>query len=208
MIAETYGKRTPSLQWCLDIMLAVYSSWLVVFALESRPPYAWSASGRYLYLWHPHAISLGRTDFLLYYLEVLALPALLILICLRIMDAFSSIRALLPIAGGAIAATGLPLMCLFVGSPLVALSVAELIVVSSCFLLWAYGKWPLSNSLSVFFLGLHFAFWFWIAVDASGRVVRPWLRWGIWDFLLIVFPILGFSYNLTLSSYLRRTANT
>lgn len=189
----------------LELLFAIYCSFLFAFAAESRPPYAWSAGGRYIYLWHPHAISLTRTDFLLFYAEILLIPALAIFAGLKLISRFFSVRELLRSICGLIGVFGFPIACLYASGRPYFLAVFELAIAVVCFFLWAYRKWPRSVSLNLLLLALHYGFWLSLSAANIGLVARPLVQWGIWDYTLVLLPALGF-VNTLLWAYVRRRA--
>ena len=204
-MTQTSEGRTRCLLSSLGLIFAVYSSLLFAFAVESRPPYSWSAQGRYLYFWHPHAVSLSRTDFIFFYGELLLIPAFAIFVCLKLIGRRPLARPVLRTIWGIVAVSGLPVACLYAGGRPFFFAVIELAIAASCFLLWAYRKWPVSAPLSVFLLILHYAFWFLFSVVRTGLVIRPWARWGVWDYMLVVFPALGFAYSLVWAVHFRQS---
>jgi hypothetical protein len=190
----------------VDLVFVIYLSFLIAFAVEGRPPYSWiSVRGRYLYFWHPHAISLGSSDFMLFYAEILLLPAILIFACFRLIKRSSKAAALLLTLQGVVAFAGFPLVCLYLGPFYFA--VVELALAVGCALLWAYQKWPVSAPINGFLLCLHYAFWFFFGVTEFGLVIRPWAWWGLWDYMLFVLPTLGFFYGLAWASHFRRSSD-
>lgn len=82
-----------------QLIFAVYSSCLLVFMYESRPPHVWDAPRRYLYFWRPRAVSLSERDFILFYAELFLIPAVVIFVCLRSSERLSLTTLLLRIGG-------------------------------------------------------------------------------------------------------------
>jgi len=183
-----------------EVFLSMYSSFLFVWSKESRP-FAWST--RYLYFWHPHAVSLSRIDFLVFYLELFLFLAVAIFLCLRLFRRFSLARVLLRAIAGVVAIAGFPAVCVYrQGLPLFFFDV-EFVLAAVCFLLWADRKWPVPAPLSVFLLILHYAFW---SFFGAGIHLAGWRwTWGIWDYAWFVYPALGFTYTLVWAAYFRHS---
>ncbi|MGA2387666.1 MAG: hypothetical protein ABSF97_01820 [Candidatus Sulfotelmatobacter sp.] len=188
----------------LNLVLAFYCSLLLVFLEGGRPPFGVGPKLRYLYLWHPHAISLQTSDFVLFYAELLLIPAVAFFVCLELVRRRFSAR-ILTWVGGTMVIGGFPLACLYgVGSPWFA--IVELLIASCCFILWLYGKWHLSEAVSAFLLFIHYAFWFCL----SGLIMRivPTTRvweWGkVWDYVMFGCPVVGLFFSLLWAWYFRR----
>jgi len=203
----TGGDNTRHLPLGFELIFACYLSFLLVF-LEEWRPYSWSLHRRYLYFWHPHAASLGNTDFELFYAGLFLIPAFAIFICLRLTRRFPVTRLLLPL-GGLVAVAGFPLACMYsIGHPFFA--IVELAVAATCFLLWMYRKWPVSVPLNGFLLIVHNAFWF-LFSGAPARIpprVGPW-EWGsVPAYMGFVCPALSLFFSLAWAVFFRRAEAT
>ena len=192
-------------RWLHELLLSIYCSFLFAWTMESLSP---PVPTRYLYFWHPHAVSLGRVDFLLFYFELFLILAGAIFFCLKLIRRFSFTRFLLRIIAGAIALAGFPLVCVYrqgrQGLPSLFLDV-EFALAAVCFLLWAYRRWPLSAALSVVLLILHYTLW-----SLFGRApdVTQLGSWNVWDHAWLVFPALGLAYTLVWAGYFRHSGPT
>lgn len=191
------------LRLSFELLSAFYSSVLLAFVAGTKPFYA-SSLRRYLYLWHPHAVSLRESDFILFFAEFFLIPAVVVFLCLRLMRRFSMTRILLRL-GGAIAIAGFPLACMYsIGYPFFA--VLELTIATVCFLLWAYRKWPLSATLNALLMIVNYAFWFLF----SGVIARVppstgvWDWWSVWTYIGFLCPLVGIVYSLVWAVYFRR----
>ena len=183
-----------------DVSFSIYCSFLFVWARESRP-FAWPT--RYLYFWHPHAVSLSRIDFLVFYSELFLILAFAVFSCLRLIRRFSLAQVLLRAIAGAMAIVGFPLVCVYrQGLPFFLFDV-EFLLAAVCFLLWANRNWRVPASLSVSLLALHYAFW---SFFGAGFHLVSW-RWTfeIWDYAWLVSPALALSYTLVWATYFRHS---
>ncbi len=187
----------------LEVMFAIYFSFLLVWIQECKPPYAWSIKPHYFFFLHPNfRVVMGEPR--LFYAKILLIPAVAIFICLRVIERFSLVRVLLlRTIGGALAVAGWPLVCLYDRGRIFA--GIELAIAAFCFLLWAYRKWPVSSPLNVFLLTLHYAFW----SAYSGLLPKiggvPVVWWHDWDYLMFVYPVLGLFFSLAWAVYFRAT---
>lgn len=129
-IVATTSKHPP---WLYELWFAIYCSFLFVWAEQLRP-FAWPT--RYLYSWHPQAVSLRRTDFLLFYLDLFLILAVAIFVGLRLVSRFSLTQALLRPVGGVLAVAGLPLVCLYRETSHSFFADLDLAIAAVCFLLW------------------------------------------------------------------------
>jgi hypothetical protein len=206
-MSKTSNKIGGRLRLSVELMFSIYLSLLIAFAVESRPPYAWTARGRYLYFWHRHAIALSWSDFILFYLEILLLPAISIFICVRLIERFVKSRAVLPTLWGVVAGTGLPLVYLISGGASSYFATVEPAAVAIGFILWANRKWPVSPPMTVFLLSLHYAFWCLYGIAKFDFVIRPWAWWGEWDYIALVLPTLGLAYTLVWACDFRRSGH-
>jgi hypothetical protein len=206
VVGNTFDQR---IRLSFDLLFALYTSALLVFLYESRPPYAWSPPTRYLYLWRPHAVSLRETDFVFFYLEVFLIPAVLIFVCVRLVERFSLTRPLLFI-GGAVAIVGLPLVCMYGADRSPSFIILEPIVAVTVFLFWVRRRWPSSTAVGVLLLIIHHVFWFFFCVSVLGmaRVDQPLASWGLWEYMVFVCPALGFSCCLLWAIYFRKMQAT
>src|ERR1700738_2648562 len=162
--------------WLYELSLSIYSSLLFVW-FEASKPFAWPT--RYLYFWHPHAVSLSRIDFFLFYLEVFIGLAAVIFVGFRFIRLFSLARAVLRAIGGALALVGFPLVCL--GRENTLLFIVALAVAGFCFLLWARRKWLISTPLSIVLLVVYYALCSFFGGGAS-LMNKPAADWAIWDY--------------------------
>jgi hypothetical protein len=202
-MTTTVAGNPEYVPWLHELLFSIYCSFLFVWGKESRP-FAWPT--RYLYFWHPHAVSLGRVDFLLFYLELFMILTAAIFLCLRLTRRFSLTQVLLRPIAGAIALTGFPLVCLYRQNRLSFFLGVELALTAVCFLLWMYRRWPVSAPLNVVLLILHYALWS-LFSGAAHVASSPW-AWGIWDYAWFVYPALGLAYTLVWAAYFRHSGST
>ena len=175
----------------LDVMLAGYASFLAVFAVVSKPPYAWTLPTRYLYMWTPHAVSLGRVNFLLTYSVFFVIPFAVVFISLRVVEHFRGTLTGIRVITGLIAVAGFPLVCLRAApTPAVLIEVGISMFV---LIMWAQERWPVSDRLNIVLLVFHHAFWLLFCVSLLGLATRPIT---LWSELVFVYPTLGLFYSL------------
>lgn len=182
-----------------DLSLSIYTSLLFVWFEESKP-FAWPT--RYLYFWHPHAVGLRRSDFLLFYLEAFLIVAAVIFLVLRLLRFFSSTKLVPRAVGGVVALGGFPSVCLNRKNTLPL--VGALLIAGVCFLLWARRKWVVSTPLTIVLLVLYFAFCSFVG-GGIPLESRPIGGWRIWDYSWLAFPALGFAYTLLWAKYFRQS---
>jgi hypothetical protein len=188
-----------------ELLFSAYFSLLFVGMEESRP-FAWTTRGRFLYFWHPHAVGLRLTDFLLFYLELFLIPAVAMFLCLLVMRRFSFTRALLRRIGGILAVAGFPLVCMYSRGTDVLLLEVSLPMSAICFVLWVYGKWPVSTPVNICLLVLYYT----LCVLFSGGPHSSnwgWAR-GIWEYLYFVYPTVGFCYTIVWAAYFRQSESS
>lgn len=189
---------TARRQWLYDLLSSVYASLLFIWFEESRP-FAWPT--RYLYFWHPHATSLRRVDFLLFYLEVFLILAFLFLLGLRLIRFFSFSRPMLPVASGFVALAGYPVVSLYRSNWF--LLVVVLLLAGVCCVLWKRRLWPKSAFtvivLLIFYYGICSFFGGGIPIDS-----RPEGEWGPWDYAWLTYPAIAVAYSLVWGNYFRR----
>lgn len=185
-------KTTSSLK--LDVMSAGYASFLTAFAAVCKPPYAWTLPTRYLYVWTPHAVSIGRVNFVLTYAVLFLIPAAVVLVSLRVAEHFRMTFTGVRILTGFIALAGFPLVCLYALPRTFALSELGISVVA--LILWAQERWPVSDGLNIVLLVSHHSFWLLFCVSLLGRATRPIALWSEWDYLVFVYPTFGLFYSL------------
>jgi len=178
----------------LDVMFAGYASFLTAFAVVSRPPYAWTLPTRYLYIWTPHAVSLGRVNFLLTYAVLFVIPLAVAFISVRVVEHLRSTLTGIRVITGLFAVAGFPLVCLLAApKPAVLIEVGVSMFV---LIMWAQGRWPVSDGLNIVLLVFHQAFWLLFCVSVLGRAGGPIALWSEWDYLVFVFPTLGLLYSV------------
>lgn len=204
-------QRNPGhLERIHEFLFSVYFSLLFTWVEESRPfrgtirgryTLPWSAQGRFIRFWHPHAVALSRTDFLLFSLELLLIPAGGMFICLLVIRRLSLTRVLLLPLGGLLAVAGMPLVNLYHLNPRLAFFDVALALSAICFALWARRKWPLSIPVSIFLLVLYYVvcFLFGGGLDAFNWAER------IWEYLWLLYPVVGFCYTLVWAAYFRQS---
>ena len=198
-MANIFSLNSRYMRWLHDALLSSYCSLLFVSIEESRP-FAWSTKGSAVYFWHPHAVSLSRSDLFLFYIELFLIPSLAILAALQLIRLVSLSGTILRVIGGLIAVVGFPLVCLYRnGPPLLFLEVA-LVIAALSFVLWTYGKWPLSVPLNVTLLILYYSLWSFFGGGAR-LTNRPTAEWGVWDYAWFVYPLLGFAYTVGWATY-------
>jgi hypothetical protein len=202
-MSETIGRNPDYVRWSHELLFSIYCSFLFVWAEESRP-FAWPTA--YLYFWHPHAVALGRIDFLLFYSEVFLILASVLFLSLRLIRRFAFSRILLRTIAGAVAVAGFPLVCQYRQNQRLFLLDIELILAAVSFLLWVYRKWPVPAPLNVVLLIVHYSLWSFLSGEA--RIV-DW-RWpsGILDYAWLAYSALGLAYTLVWAAYLRHSAST
>jgi hypothetical protein len=105
---------------------------------------------------------------------------------------------------GAVAIAGLPVAYLYASGRPFPFALVELATAAGIAIFWARHQWPISAPLNLLLLGFHYAFWLAFSVVKIGLVIRPWDRWGVWDYVVLVLPILGFLYSLAWATYFRR----
>ena len=191
---------SPRYSWRLDLLLSVYVALLFAWIEESRP-LAWSHSGHYLYYWHPQAVALTRSDFTLFYGELLLIPTLVIFLLLRLLNSVPFTRAVHGMSWAIIVIAGFPLAWLFFGHRQALLGL-ELIVATVCFALWAYGRWPLSSYLSIALLAVHYLYWSFPFLTSTS-VIPPSRTWDIQNYLWSAIPVIGFCCTLLWTRRLR-----
>jgi hypothetical protein len=178
----------------LDVMFAGYASFLAMFAVVSTPPYAWTLPTRYFYNWTHHAVSLGRVNFLLTYAVFFVIPFAVVFISVRVVEHVRGTVTGVRVITGLFAVAGFPLVCLRAApTPAVIIEVGISIFV---LILWAQGRWPVSDGLSIVLLVFHQAFWLLFCVSLLGRATGPVALWSEWDYLVFVYPTLGLFYFL------------
>ncbi len=209
---QTGHRTTGYLERIHEFLFSAYFSLLFAWAEETRPfrgsiqgrySIPWSMQGRFIRFWHPHAVALGPTDFLMFYLELFLVPAAVMFLCLVVIRRFSLTRFLLRPLGGLLAVVGLPLVNLYhLDRRLVLLEFALALSVI-CFVLWACQKWPLSTPVSIFLLIVYYVV---CSLFGGGPGSFNW-GWahGIWEYLWLVYPVLGFCYTLVWAAYFRQS---
>jgi hypothetical protein len=183
---ETMSLRHNHLRSWYELLFSVYLSLLFVWIEESRP-FAWSTRGRYLYFWHPHAVSLRASDIWLFYLALFLIPVAAVFLFLLLIRRLSFSQVLLRNFGGALAVAGFPLACLYRPGPRLLFLYVELAIAAVCFILWVLRRWPVSTPAGVFLLILHYALWGFFG--GGGARLTNW-RWagGIWEYAWFVYP--------------------
>ena len=193
-MSQTADRKQPYLRWH-EVLFSIYCSFVFVLLEESRP-YAWSTRLRYYYFWHPHAVALRGIDIDLFYLELFLIPAVAFFVGLRLLSRFSFLQVFLRTASGAIALAAFPLIPLYrATSPLLVL-VFTFAIATACSLLWIYGKWPVSTSLTIVLLILYYGLFMVLGLDPR----TGWLR-EAW----LICSALGFAYTLVWGKYFRET---
>ena len=187
----------------LEAIFAAYTSLLIGFAVVCRPPYAWTLSPRYYYIWHPHAIALGTSDFLLTHLTLFLVPALGIFLAINVLGLFLSAWRGVLLLMMLVAVIGFPIVCLYAQWKTDAL--AELAFVILTLILWVQRKWRFPSTANVGLLLVHFVFWFLFCVPLLGLEIGR-ERWQTWDYLLFLYPALGFACAL-ISARLYKTSS-
>jgi hypothetical protein len=188
------GNSHSTIGFGANLMLACYLSLLFVYVAGTRPLPGLNFQ-RYIRFWHPHAVSLSQTDFVAFYAELFVIPALVFFLCLKLINRLSLTR-LLPAIGGTVAICGFPVACLY-GVRVGLLALMELATAVVCFLLWVYGKWPLSTWLNVSLLIIHYVFWLFFA-GAIERILstnRQW-DWGTpMEYTALLCAIFGLLFS-------------
>lgn len=203
-MGQTIYRNLKYLERIHEVLFSAYFSLLFLWAEESRP-FPWSVQGRYIRFWHPHAVSLGLIDFLLFYLALFLIPAAGMFVCLLVIKRLSLTHVLLRPVGGLLAIAGLPLVNFSLSRrypTLVPLAVA-LMLPAICFVLWAYRKWPVSNPVTVFLLVMYYVV---CSLFGGGPDSVNW-RWaeGIWEYLWFVYPTAGLCYTLVWAAYFKQS---
>ena len=196
---QSTSKRPVPMTLMHEFLLSAYCSYLFAWAEESRP-FAWGSRGAILYFWHPHAVSLGRNDFLFFYLELFLIPAAAIFIFLGLISLSSFGKRVLRVLEGTVALAGFPLVCEIRLHSISPLFGTELALATICLFLWAYRKWLVSTTLNIVLLCIHFAMW-----SAAGVEFVNWNRPSFWDYAWLMLPVIGFSYSLVWARYYRQT---
>jgi len=189
---ENTSSRKPPIY--LDVMFAGYVSFLAAFAVVSKPPYAWTLPTRYLYMWTPHAASLGRVNFLLTYAVLFIVPVAVVFILARVVGQFGGTLAGIRVITGLIAVAGFPLDCLR-AAPILAVLI-EVGISMFVLMLWAQERWPVSDGLNIVLLVSHHVFWLLFCISVLGRATGPIALWSEWDYLVFLYPTLGLFYSL------------
>lgn len=188
------------MRWRLhDVLFAIYGSLLFVWFEESKP-FAWPM--RYLYFWHPHAVSLSRSDFVIFDAEVFLILAVATLLVLNLIRLLPFAEISLRLVGGVVALAGFPLVCLYRENVLLLLS--ALIAAGVCFLLWARRKWLGSTPVAVVLLILYYAFSSFFGGGAPLEA-RPTDGWRLSDYTWLLYPAIGFCYTLLWAANFRKT---
>lgn len=186
------NKLRPPLH--LDAMFAAYASLLIAFAVVCKPPYAWDLPHRYFYMWHPKSPSISLDGFLLTYVVFFLIPAIAVFVSVVAVEHFRSTLKALRVFTGFIAVAGFPLVCLY-ALPRI-FGACELLVSICVLILWTRERWPVSDGFNVVLLILHFAFWLSFCVSLLGLALRQTSSWGLWDYLVFVYPTVGLAYSL------------
>jgi hypothetical protein len=205
--------RHHLLPWRLELLLSIYCSCLFGWVEESRG-FALSTQGRYLYLWNPNAVRLGRSDIAIFYIELVFVPAAVVLVFLRFARLSPCTQVLGRAFAGAVAVAGFPLACLFCfyrehlhlfpGS-------AELATAMIGFFLWVRHRWLVWAPIRLLLLILHYVFWSlaFFSFFSGGLGIRYLSgHWGIWEYALFLVPTLGFCYSVAWAVFFRQIEET
>lgn len=202
----TVGRQPEVLRWIHDLCLSIYCGLLFGW-LEELRPYAWSGQGRFLYFWHPHAVRLTESDFVLFYMELFLIPAAATFVVLLLIRRIPYADALLGTVGFVVALAGIPFACLyrheFGQATRLFVQLALVIAVAVCLLLWAYRKLRISGRLALVLLSMYYVLVGFFGGGADLIFAPPRWGWGIWDYARIVYPALGFCYTLIWAAYFR-----
>jgi hypothetical protein len=66
-----------------EALFSIFFASLFVYTQASRP-FPWPT--RYLYFWHPHSVSVQRSDFLLFYSVIFAASAVGVFLCIKLAE--------------------------------------------------------------------------------------------------------------------------
>lgn len=192
------GPKPPILA---DLMFGGYASFLFAFAAVCKPPYAWTLPTRYLYVWTPQAVGLGRVNFLLTYTVLFLIPAAVFFVSVRVAEQFRMTLAGAYHLTGLTAVAGFPLVCSYALPRTFAL--AELGISVGVLIAWTRKRWPLSNEWNAALLVLHHAFWLLFCFSLLGLAARPMALWSEWDYLAFIYPSVGLLYSILWARYFK-----
>ncbi len=183
-----------------EVFLSLYCSFLIAWVEESSP-FAVDLRVRILFFWHPRSFPLPTTDYVLFALELILIPAAVIFAGSRLLGFFPFGRTLLHLMGGIVGVAGFPLAVIVscFGNAYLRLPVSELPIAALCFFLWMYRKWPLSAPLNVLLVVFHFAVW-----SFAGSNYGNWFA-AMWRHGLFVVPALGLCYTVLWAAYFRQS---
>jgi len=199
---ESTHSTKPSVY--VDLMFAAYASFLIAFAVVCKPPFTWTLQTRYFYMWTPHAVGLSRVNFLLTYAALFLIPAAVLFISIRLVEHFPVTLKGIRVVTGFLAVAGFPLACLYALPR--AFALIELGLSAVLWIAWILRTSPVSDRLNIALLAFHHAFWLLFAVSLLGRATRPIALWGGWDYLVFVYPTIGFLYTLIWGRGFKRAA--
>ncbi len=157
---------------------------------------AYAGQTRYFYLWHPNAVSLSRFDISAQYVEVFAVPAILVFILLRLGSEHRLSHYVLRVGGGILVVFGFPILCIY-GSYYpyrrnipVTILVMELCAttVYAAFCLWFRHK--LSLWLFAALIVSHHLLWWMLTAHFFSS------QWSQSDYVRCATATLGITYSL------------
>ncbi len=194
--------RLDAIDFTYELALSIYFSSLLAGVIQVART-IWRIHMAILFFWDPRARDLPRIDYVLFYLEIYIIPAIIIFGLLQLAKRFPHRDVFLSVLGGIMAIGGLPLAIILAIShdPLAIAPYSELIVAGVCFLLWVYGKWPLSSGTNVLLLALHLSIW---SLAGAGLTLSYGREWSFWRYARLIYPALGLGYTLLWARYIRQ----
>jgi hypothetical protein len=155
------AKRRPAAErmyWLTMVLFSIYLSLLIATTHEVR----WSTTLYVAWMsrYAPQMRHLADPNYRILHLATLLLVwslAFVVYLSALLLDRISRTRALVGVFVGVVGFAGYPALCLYFNSaPLLTL---ELVVAAACVCAWAFKRWPVSTTVSLFLLCVHFAFW-------------------------------------------------
>jgi len=212
-MSKPIGRNLVYVPWLHELLFSVYLSFLVVSAHEGGGQ-DWATRLVLFFVSHGYAQAtramedyrVDLADFSLVWLS-----AILIFLLLRLFPRFPFKRIVLNSFAGLVALAGFPLASLYQrNGNMISLEVG-LVIVGSCFILWAYRKRPVSSPVAIALLILYFVLW--SSIGGGYHIVGSWFAlWPAWrrswpylEHLWLVYPLLGFCSTLLWAAYFRQS---
>lgn len=209
-MARSAVGTSPYFRWSFELVFSIYLAALIVSVNRMVATYSLSLRLRSLYLSYrsPHSSAgiddqagIRLTSFLLVWLLVVAFFT-----TFHLLADLKSARGALCLLTGIIAIAGFPVAHMYSGHPAMFFFKAELILSIGCITLYALGRWPVSNPLTMFLLVVHFGLWTWAVWDSFSlgldMLAPAWDTWYVSKHTALTYGSLAFCCILLWPRYI------